>query len=77
MSEPHEIKTIAELVSIATPENLDGLMADLKDWISLHAMAQPFAPYIVVKDVFLWRDDDKRGVTEIRIELTRENTDDK
>lgn len=67
----HMIRTIEELIDIATKENLPTLIEDLELFLDLHIhlRATEQDADLVLQKVFHWNDDGEPGIAELRVEL--------
>ena len=71
MPTTHKITTIQQLLDVATPENIDSLMADFKDWLRL-SMCLNALNDNAKNQGFIWIDDRKNNLEFIDFNLTKD-----
>lgn len=74
----YEITTIADLLQIPD-DKLDDCLADLKIWIGIrkefNALPEFLREYLNLSDVFVWKDDGIRGISQIRLNISKEKNE--
>lgn len=67
----YRIETLADLLAVATPENVAVLAQDIATWLVYNVGAREVAPTIEIMPYLLWNDDGDPGIREVRFTFKR------
>jgi hypothetical protein len=67
MTTEHEIASLADAVKVVTPENLDGFLADLREWFKAYFVVAEMGDAVTMAPVICWKDDGVVGLSTLRI----------